>query len=176
MNPINIVWLKRDLRLQDHAPLAEACRQSEPVLLLYILEPSLVDSRHYAPRHWRFVWQSLQDMRRNLEPHEIRLHAVHGEARSVFETLHQHVPLKQVFSHEETGVDLTFRRNIEMAEYFKSLGVRWREFPTNAVQRGLMHRNGWWRSWRKMMNQPLEAVDLGALQQARLPDACTPWL
>ena len=115
-------------------------------------------------------------MRRNLEPHEIRLHAVHGEARSVFETLQQHVPLKQVFSHEETGVDLTFRRDIEMAEYFKSLGVRWREFPTNAVQRGLMHRNEWRRNWREMMNQSLESPDLDALQQARLPYACTPWL
>ena len=35
-----VVWFKRDLRVQDHAPLAEAVARG-PVLCLYILEPAL---------------------------------------------------------------------------------------------------------------------------------------
>ena len=35
-----IVWFKRDLRIQDHAPLHEAARTG-PVVPLYIVEPNL---------------------------------------------------------------------------------------------------------------------------------------
>ena len=36
----SVVWFKRDLRLHDHAPLAEAARRG-PVLALHVQEPSL---------------------------------------------------------------------------------------------------------------------------------------
>jgi len=35
-----VVWFKRDLRLHDHTPLAEAAREG-PVLCLYVVEPGL---------------------------------------------------------------------------------------------------------------------------------------
>ena len=38
MNPSVGVWLKRDLRLRDHAPLAEAQR-FEGALALYVIAP-----------------------------------------------------------------------------------------------------------------------------------------
>ena len=59
---INVLWFKRDLRLTDHDPLAWLCQQDVPVRLIYIFEPSLIADQHYSLRHWRFVYQSLQDM------------------------------------------------------------------------------------------------------------------
>lgn len=41
---VNIVWFKRDLRLQDHAPLAQPIRAGQPVLLCYFLDPSVLNS------------------------------------------------------------------------------------------------------------------------------------
>ena len=38
--PVNLVWFKRDLRLEDHEPLAEAAADG-PVLGLFIYEPEL---------------------------------------------------------------------------------------------------------------------------------------
>ena len=35
---ISLVWFKRDLRIDDHGPLAEAARQGA-VLPVYIIEP-----------------------------------------------------------------------------------------------------------------------------------------
>lgn len=52
---INIVWLKRDLRLTDHVPLLHASQSSDPLVLLYIIEPILVNDPHYDSRHWRFI-------------------------------------------------------------------------------------------------------------------------
>ena len=41
---ITIVWFKRDLRIHDHVPLAEAARTG-PVLPLYIVEPDSGERR-----------------------------------------------------------------------------------------------------------------------------------
>ena len=66
---INIVWFKRDLRLSDHQPLAAALALRQPLLLIYILEPELLQNPHYRRRHWHFIAQSLADMNRQLEAH-----------------------------------------------------------------------------------------------------------
>jgi hypothetical protein len=59
---IAIVWFKRDLRLTDHEPLALAEAQGLPILLVYCFEPSVMHNDDSDVRHWRFVYQSLQDM------------------------------------------------------------------------------------------------------------------
>ena len=53
-NELGIVWFKRDLRLQDHAPLAAAQNSSLPLLYLYILEPEEFEAPENSLRHWQF--------------------------------------------------------------------------------------------------------------------------
>ncbi|TNY03321.1 deoxyribodipyrimidine photo-lyase, partial [Escherichia coli] len=52
--PTALVWLKRDLRLRDHAPLAEAAR-FERAFAVYLVEPEWLASPEFHPQHWRFV-------------------------------------------------------------------------------------------------------------------------
>ncbi|ADB36664.1 Deoxyribodipyrimidine photo-lyase [Spirosoma linguale DSM 74] len=68
---INILWFKRDLRLRDHAPLQAAIAMGQrapkrPLLLLYCFEPSLIADPNYDLRHWRFVYECLADLRKQL--------------------------------------------------------------------------------------------------------------
>ena len=62
---LQVVWFKRDLRAHDHGPLALACRQG-PVLPLYILEPGYWQQPDTSLRQWRFVAESLRDLRLSL--------------------------------------------------------------------------------------------------------------
>jgi len=43
---MNVVWFKRDLRLSDHQPLAEAIARGGSVFLLYVVEPDLLKNAH----------------------------------------------------------------------------------------------------------------------------------
>ncbi|HAS45288.1 MAG TPA: hypothetical protein DCS93_32695, partial [Microscillaceae bacterium] len=47
---INVVWFKRDLRLQDHAPLKAAIESGLPTLLIYIFEPIVQESADWNIR------------------------------------------------------------------------------------------------------------------------------
>lgn len=51
---VQLVWFKRDLRIQDHAPLVYAAQQGA-VLPVYIFEPQLWLQSDASLRQWRFV-------------------------------------------------------------------------------------------------------------------------
>lgn len=40
---INLLWFKRDLRLDDHAPLKSAIESGRPCLQIYCFEPELLE-------------------------------------------------------------------------------------------------------------------------------------
>jgi len=86
---INIVWFKRDLRLKDHKPLKLACEDELPALLIYLFEPSLVADPHYGTRHWRFVMQSLLEMKGTLEEQGHNLLIFFDEAETFFRKLNE---------------------------------------------------------------------------------------
>ena len=56
----DVVWLKRDLRLADHEPLARAAAGGRPCVVLYCYEPSLCTAHDFSYCHLEFINQSLQ--------------------------------------------------------------------------------------------------------------------
>ena len=45
---MNVVWLKRDVRLIDHEPLSLAAAEKLPCVVIYIYEPELLTSDTYG--------------------------------------------------------------------------------------------------------------------------------
>jgi deoxyribodipyrimidine photo-lyase len=82
---INIVWFKRDLRFTDHEPLYYAQQQVLPLLLVYFFEPSVMCYDDSDLRHWRFVYESIQEMQSKLVNLNSKIYIFHNEARLVFE-------------------------------------------------------------------------------------------
>lgn len=153
---INVVWLKRDLRLQDHAPLHEALQKHHPVLLLYIFEPLLLRDPHYSERHFRFIKESLQEIQKELAAYNTKLLIINSSAENAFEKLHSSLKINTVYSHQETGLKITFDRDINLKQLFNSKGIQWKEFINNGVIRGLRNRKTWINSWENFMStQPL---------------------
>lgn len=161
---INIVWLKRDLRLQDHAPLRKAIESGKPVLLLYVFEPSLIQHPCSDLRHWRFVMQSLKDMQ-HVERLNYAISVCHQEAIDVFRQLLRFFNIDQVFSYEEIGVQLTYDRDLQLQRFFEKRAIQWEESRYAGVRRGLRSRDGWAKYWHEVMSSPQDEVNLEALQQ-----------
>ena len=157
---MKLVWFKRDLRLLDNEALHTALSSSGKVLLLYIFEPSLIKDYHYAQRHFDFVKQSLEALQKDLQQFHTQILIVEGEAISIFEKLNLLIKIDTVFSHQETGIKLTFDRDKAVAKFFKSNEIIWNEFITNGVVRGLQNRKTWKETWSEFMDKdclPLNA-------------------
>ncbi len=170
---MNVIWFKRDLRLADHQPLAEAIARDGPILLLYIIEPDLLKDPHYRGRHWHFISQSLTSMNEQLGPLGAEIQILEGEPEALLQALHEAAPIKRLLSYEETGLQITFARDLRVAKWCRHRGIDWLEFQTNGVQRGRQNREGWNRSWHRVMSADETPVDLNQLVQkiAPLPSA-----
>lgn len=151
---MNVVWFKRDLRLQDHPVLAAAMGNGLPTLLLYVYEPMLLNDPHYSDRHFRFIDESLKDLNKQLRDWDTRILIVKGTVEEVFNQLAEKIAFTYLFSHQETGIKITYDRDKSVFEWCKSNGVQWIELQQNGVQRGRGNRKHWNRDWHAQMNAP----------------------
>ena len=62
MANLQVVWFKKDLRIVDHQPLAQAAGQG-PVLPLFIIEPDLWAQPDMSDRHWCFLRTCLEELK-----------------------------------------------------------------------------------------------------------------
>ena len=156
----NIVWLKRDLRLTDHLPLYNAIQKQDDFLILYIYEPLVMQDVHYDERHGRFIEQSLSDIQEELLRYDKKLTVAFGEATKIFQLLIDKYCIKNIFSHEETGLKITYFRDLELNLLFKKYHIVWYEYQSNAVVRGLTNRKNWQKHWNNIMQGPIEKINL----------------
>jgi deoxyribodipyrimidine photo-lyase len=150
-----IVWLKRDLRLADHEPLYRALKTSNRVLLLYTLEPFLLADPHYSERHFIFIKQSLTDINERLKPYNSEVLVVHEDIVSVLARLLKTIGTFQLFSHQETGLECTFKRDKAVSSWCRQQAITWVEYSQNGVKRGINNRKVWKDDWYDYMNQPI---------------------
>ncbi len=150
------VWLKRDLRLDDHRPLVEAARRGR-VLVLYVYEPDLLAAPETDPSHVCFVNQSLRELRGRLQERGGELVLRRGRMPDVLDALHRQHGFTRLWSHEETGLGVTWDRDRRVARWCRSQGVAWHELTQTGVFRGLEGRDGWSRRWAERMSEPLSA-------------------
>lgn len=156
MEKINVVWFKRDLRLKDHAPLKHAIDEGLPLLLVYFIEPTLVAASQRNIRHWKFIYESLTHMNQSLEMLGTRVHLFHVEVIPGFRRLQEQFQINALFSHQETGIAITYQRDKEVKKFCREAGISWHEWAQHGVQRGRKNRKGWSRQWEAFMNRPLE--------------------
>ena len=161
VNPVNVVWLKRDLRLSDHLPLRQAI-QSGLTLLYYVFEPLLLDDPHYDQRHWRFVWQSIEDLNQQLAAFNSQVYVYVGDAVDGLNEINRYFGINGLFSHEETGLLSTFERDKTVKKWSVEHHVHWHETATGAVVRGKKNRKNWDSHWRDVMQAPVVEVPLSA--------------
>jgi deoxyribodipyrimidine photo-lyase len=154
----SVVWFKRDLRVVDHRPLAEACAlahtHQKPVVGVYWIQPEVWQAEDADARQWEFVRVSLDELREELLSLEIPLLVAQGSAVALFEQLRARLGFTKLFSHEETGNLASFAVDRAVAAWCRHRNIHWQEFPQNGVIRRLPSRNGWATLWEKRMAQP----------------------
>ncbi len=172
--PLNIVWFKRDLRTTDHAALSAAAEHG-PVLPLFIVEPELWKQPDMSGRHWAFVRESLAQLQDELGALGQSLVIRVGDCVGVLDVLRRHKGIAALWSHQETGNDWTYKRDLRVKAYCKDHSIIWNEPRQSGVIRRIDTRNGWARRWDRFMAQPVVPAPalqpLGDISPGRLPVA-----
>lgn len=163
---LNIVWFKKDLRDTDHQPLASALKNGATVGL-YILEADWLSSPEYDSSHLAFCRQSLSDLQEKLRFRGIPLVVRFGDAVEIFSDLNRVHSIAKVFSHQETGLDWSYQRDIRIKSWFKLRGIEWIEFNQVGVIRGLKNRDRWAIERKKIIERQI--VEVGGQGDIKCP-------
>ena len=150
---LNIVWVKRDIRTQDHEPFDLAEKNKLNYLTVYLFEPSIIKHPDCSLRHLQFVYQSIKDANKKLSKYNKEIHVFHEEAEIVFKFLCNVFAVKNIFSYQETGIRKTWQRDKRLSQYFKNEKIIWREVQKDGVIRGIKTRKNWDQNWYHIMNQ-----------------------
>jgi hypothetical protein len=140
-----IVWFKRDLRINDHAPLLAASRANAPIIPLYIVEPEYWHQPFASRRHWHFIQDCLCDLDSGLAELGQHLVVKVGDSCEVIKKLHLDHDVSHVYAHEETGNLWTYHRDIAVQKLRRNHGIALHEAPTNGVVRRLRSRVDWFK-------------------------------
>lgn len=167
---IAVVWLKRDIRLEDHAPLAYAIEEGYRVLIVFSFEPCLVGHEDTSLRHLRFQYESLLSLEDELAVHGGCLYIFHREMVSLLSSLLELFSEYLLLSHQETGVEAVRKRNANVRVFCEEQGIEWMELPNFGVLRGDKDRDGWEAHWLALMNGPQCEVELSRLRCVVLDD------
>ena len=152
---VNIVWLKRDFRTQDHAPLQQAEKEGLPYLLVCIFEPMMMNYADTSLRHLQFIYHSILALNETLKPYRRQVEIFHAPAEEVFAHLIEVFSVKNVLSYQESGIQLTWERDKRVKKLLDRNGITWQEFQRDGILRGIKNRDGWDKRWFVTMSTPV---------------------
>ncbi len=162
MENISLVWLKRDLRLNDHDALSGALKTKKKVLLLYVFEDVLINDHHYSKTHFDFIKESLRDINQNLKKHKTIVCIAKGNIVKVLESISKQFIIKCIHAHQETGVMVTYKRDQQVAAWCQKNKINFKEYLQQGVFRAMKNRDNWLKKWNQLMNREITKTTFAA--------------
>lgn len=152
---LNVVWLKRDLRTDDHESFYHAEKLCDDYIVVYLFEPKQINYSDYSYRHQNFIFNSILEMNKNLSLFNRQVHIFHADADVFFNYLSEKYKVNSVFSYQESGIKNSWDRDQKIAKLFQLKSIKWKEFENQSVKRGLANRKGWDKLWFEYANSKI---------------------
>jgi deoxyribodipyrimidine photo-lyase len=140
-----------------------------PVVMLYILDDNIAKDKHYRPRHWQFVRDCLVDIGNVLKSYNQQLTVLQGQSIELFGMLKKVYEIKGIYSHQETGLNVTYDIDKALAKWCQTNEIIWHEYQANGVLRGIKNRIDWVKKWYAYMHEDIVHLDISKLRTIK-PD------
>lgn len=97
-----LVWLRRDLRDDDHAALYHALKRHTQVYLAFVFDIDILE--HLTDRQDRrveFIWESVRELKQSLQSHGSDLIVLHGHAHTEIPALATQLAVTAVYANKD---------------------------------------------------------------------------
>lgn len=153
-----VVWFKRDLRVFDHACLAQAAIKG-PVIPILMVEPAYWALPDSSWRQFELLRQASVALKEQLSNIGGALRVWEGDALSCLAALDHDIGAFDLWAHQETGNNWTYRRDRAVREWCAKRSLTFREPVQYGVWRGsLLDRDRWAKDWDALMARPIYPV------------------
>ncbi len=173
---LHVVWFKRDLRLYDHEPLNKAVQAGDPILPIYVAEPSIWQGQELSARHYQFVQESLRDLQENIRKKEGELYIAVAEMEEVLNAIYDTFGAFTLHAHEENGTPHTYARDVKVHRWMEKRNLIFNEQQHFGVVRRLKSRDDFSSYWEEFMTREITPVTDRLPCVGTVPDCFTPQL
>ena len=176
MSAVQVVWFGRDLRWEDHPPLAAACATGDDVVCIYVIEPASLAEGSYDEAHHRFVHAAVRELDAALRARGNQLTVLVGDVPDVLDQLARRVDLRAIHTCSRVGSLASRSRDKRVGWWCQDHGVALHRYRDDGV---LDQSQGedWPARWEATMTEPpLPAptrVPGGGLVGQRWPSAAS---
>jgi deoxyribodipyrimidine photo-lyase len=123
----NLVWLRRDLRLHDHAALSAALSEGETTLV-FIFDTHILDKlENKSDRRVTFIYDSLKEIEESLQKKGSSLLIRYGKPEELIPGLCKELNIQKVFTNRDYD-PYAKKRDELVARKLKSLNVEFTTF------------------------------------------------
>ncbi len=98
---VNIVWLRRDLRIDDNTALIQASKEKLPIILLFIFDKKILNLLEKNDSRVSFIYDCLLNINEKLKNFESSLLIKHGYVTEVWIELIQEFSINTIYSNED---------------------------------------------------------------------------
>lgn len=171
---MDVVWLKKDLRLRDHGPLSMVSKSKRQFCILYMYEKDQLSHHSVHGSHIHFANEGLAD----LEDQLCKVSGIpsgtdciirtKGEATDILTSLHRKRQFTRLLAHEETGHNVSYARDIRVRKWCFKFGVQFIEFNQTGVTRRLQNRDSFSKLFNKFIAQQMHKTPIPGEYKGRL--------
>ncbi|MFN8277132.1 MAG: deoxyribodipyrimidine photo-lyase [Chitinophagales bacterium] len=119
---VALVWLRRDLRLNDHAALYHALRENEEVLPVFIFDSNILEDLPRNDRRVAFIHQELKRLQEELLALGSTLLVEKGAPLAVWKELTTRYKITAVYANEDYE-PYARQRDVAVTEWLQQQGV-----------------------------------------------------
>lgn len=157
---IDIVWLKKDVRLGDHGPFHEVSKSHRPFAVLYLFEPDQLREKTVHGSHLLFGYEGVLDLERQLiggrdGRQQQCITICHNTAVGTLEAIRQTRRIARLLAHEETGHWQSYMRDRAVRKWCRSHSIPFVEFNQTGVTRCLANRDDFSTKFHGWVAQPM---------------------
>ena len=132
MKDVTIVWLRRDLRLEDNTALTHALEQGENVLPLFIFDAEILRELPADDARVTFIHEQLTQMNAALEKLGGGLHVYAGTPQDVWDSIALRYNIKAIYYNRDYEPYATIR-DAEIGEWAARKGILVNSFKDQVV-------------------------------------------
>lgn len=119
---LSLVWLRRDLRLDDNAALYEACAMSRNVCVTFVVDRALLASPRMGAPLVTFFFEALAGLHDDLRRRRSDLAVLEGDAADVLPRLANRLGAQALFFNEDYE-PRAIERDRRVTKAFEALGA-----------------------------------------------------
>ncbi|RYF90918.1 MAG: deoxyribodipyrimidine photo-lyase [Chitinophagaceae bacterium] len=130
---INLFWFRRDLRLQDNTGLYHALRSGVPVLPIFIFDTLILNQlENKKDARVQFIYDTLKQIKNELELHKCSLYVFHGSPMEAFKKLTATYNIEAVFTNNDYE-PYAIQRDNAVKDFLQKKNIAFHSFKDHVI-------------------------------------------